>query len=406
MSAQLRAPTPSPFADLFALDPKVSYLNHGAFGACPHSVLAVQQRFRAQVEQNSLHFFLRELEGLFDQTRAVLAPFLGAKSADLVFVPNATAGVNTVLTSIDQEPGSEVVITDHTYPACRNAVEYWAKRRSATVRVAKLPFPLASAAELVSAILDAVTPRTQLVLLDHVTSPSGLVMPVETLVPLLRERGIDTLVDGAHGPGMLPLDLEQLGATYYTGNLHKWCCAPKGAAFLWVPKERQDSIHPLVISHGWSTVRTDRSRFLLEFDWPGTLDPSAILSIPAALSFLSGLFEGGFPALYAHNRALALRGRDALCRALGTPAPCPDSMIGSLAAVLFPERTPKSPTPDALYAALVARGIEVPIVPMPGYPSGFVRIAAQVYNTEAQFVALGQALREELGLTATASAPG
>jgi isopenicillin-N epimerase len=388
----------SPFAKHFLLDPNVVYLNHGAFGACPRPVLAVQQQVRERLERNPLHFFMRELEGLFDETRAVLAPFLGAKAEDLVFVPNATAGVNTVLASLEQEAGTDVVVADHTYPACRNAVEYWARRRSVEVRVATLPFPLTSADELTQAVLAQVTPRTRLVLLDHVTSPSGLVVPLEELVRTLRERGIDTLVDGAHGPGMLPLDLERLGATYYTGNLHKWCCAPKGAAFLWVPRERQPAIHPLVISHGWAVARTDRPRFLLEFDWPGTLDPSAVLSVPAALSFLSGLFAGGLPALYAHNRALALAGRSALCAALGTPPPCPDSMIGSLAAVLFPERTPKVPTPEALYAALVARSIEVPIVGMPGYPSGFVRIAAQVYNSEAEFAILGQALREELGL--------
>jgi isopenicillin-N epimerase len=387
-----------PFADHFTLDPDVTYLNHGAFGACPRPVLAVQQEFRDRLERNPVHFFIRELETRLDETRAVLAPFLGAKPEDLVFVPNATAGVNTVLSAIDQQAGSEVIITDHTYPACRNAVEYWARRRSVQVRVAKLPFPLSSPEQITEAVLAALTPQTQLVLLDHVTSPSGVIVPIEILIRALRERGIDTLIDGAHGPGMLPVDLERLGATYYTGNLHKWCCAPKGAAFLWVARERQPAIHPLVISHGWAAPRTDRPRFLLEFDWPGTLDPSAILSIPAALSFLSGLFPGGLPALYAHNRALALKGRDSLCVALGTPAPAPDSMLGSLAAVLFPEHTPKVPTPDALYNALVARGFEVPIVPLPGFPSGFVRIAAQVYNSEAEFVALGAALREELGL--------
>jgi isopenicillin-N epimerase len=389
----------SAFAEHFTLEPNVTYLNHGAFGACPRPVQAVQQEFRARLERNPLHFFMREMEGLFDEVRAVLARFLGSKPEDLVFVPNATAGVNTVLAAIDQEAGTDVVITDHTYPACKNAVEYWARRRSVQVRVAKLPWPVASAEELSEAVLSAVTPRTRLVLLDHITSPSGLILPIEELVRALRERGIDTLVDGAHGPGMVPVDLERLGATYYTGNLHKWCCAPKGAAFLWVPRERQPTIHPLVISHGWAIQRTDRPRFLLEFDWPGTLDPSAILSVPAALSFLSGLFTGGLPALYAHNRALALNARDTLCAALGTAPPAPDSLLGSLAAVLFPERTPKAPTPDTLYNALVARGFEVPIVPLPGFPSGFVRIAAQVYNSEAEFTALAIALREELGLS-------
>jgi len=390
--------TRSHFARHFSLDPDVIYLNHGAFGACPLVVQAKQAQIRERLEHNPVHFFLRELERQLDETRAVLGPFVGARPDDLAFVPNATAGVNTVLSALELPVGSEIVIADHTYPACRNAVQYWAARRSHQVRVAKIPFPLASADEISQAILTEVNARTRLVLLDHVTSPSGLIIPVESLVRTLHERGIDTLIDGAHGPGMLPLELERLGAAYYTGNLHKWCCAPKGAAFLWVRRDCQALIHPLVISHGWAIPRTDRSRFLLEFDWPGSFDPSAILSVPTALSFLEGLFEGGFPALYAHNHALALNGRNALCAALGTPPPCPDELLGSLAVSLFPEVTPKVPTPDALYNALVARGIEVPIVPLPGYPSGFVRIAAQVYNSESEFSVLGDALREELGL--------
>lgn len=391
-------PPRSELARHFSLDPSVTYLNHGAFGACPIEVQKVQEEYRARLERNPLHFFLRELEQAFDGVRAVLAPFLGAKPEDLAFVPNATAGVNTVLASLEQTAGSDVVITDHTYPACKNAVEYWAKRRKVAVRVAKIPFPLASSGQLAEAVLRQITPNTRLVLLDHITSPSGVIAPIESLVHMLRERGIDTLVDGAHGPGMVPINLEALGAAYYTGNLHKWCCAPKGAAFLWVPRERQPTIHPLVISHGYAVERTDRPRFHLEFDWPGTLDPSAILAVPAALAFLGKLFPGGEEALYAHNRALALRAREILCAALGTAPPAPDDMIGSLAAVLFPEHTSKAPTPDALYNALLARGFEVPIVPLPGFPSGFVRIAAQVYNSEPEFTALAQALRAELGL--------
>jgi isopenicillin-N epimerase len=398
ISALPAAAARSPFAEHFSLDPQISYLNHGAFGACPRVVQETQRQFRDLLERNPVHFFMRELEHRLDETRAVLGPFLGAKSDDLGFVPNATAGVNTVLSALEFETGAEIVINDHTYPACRNAVQYWAGRRGLQTRIAKIPFPVSAPEELIAAILAEVTPRTKLVLLDHITSPSGLIMPLETLVSTLHERGIDTLVDGAHGPGMLPLDLDRLGAAYYTGNLHKWCCAPKGAAFLWVRRDRQALIHPLVISHGWAAPRTDRSRFLLEFDWPGTLDASAILSIPKALELLAGLFPGGMPALYAHNHALAMKGRDALCVALGTAPPSPDAMLGSLAVALFPSKTPKVPTPDTLYNALLARNIEVPIVPLPGYPSGFVRIAAQVYNTESEFVALGEALREELGL--------
>jgi isopenicillin-N epimerase len=392
----------SPFSQHFTLDPNVIYLNHGAFGACPPVVQAVQREFRDRLERSPVHFFIRELEGLLDETRSVLGPFLGARGEDLAFVPNATAGVNTVLSALEFEAGDEIVISDHTYPACRNAVQYWTARRSLGVRIAKLPFPVSSSEALSAAILEQVTGRTKLVLLDHITSPSGLILPIRELVSALAARGIDTLIDGAHGPGMLPIDLDTVGAAYYTGNLHKWCCAPKGAAFLWVRRDKQALIHPLVISHGWAAPRADRSRFQLEFDWPGTLDASAILSVPSALGFLGGLFEGGFPALYAHNHALALRGREILCAALGTGPPAPDALLGSLAVALFPQVTPKVPTPHALYHALVARGIEVPIVPFLGYPSGFVRIAAQVYNSEAEFVALGEALREELGLSSSA----
>ena len=363
-----RPVTRSPFARaLSALDPTVHYLNHGAFGACPRVVQDAQRQIRELLEHNPVHFFMRELERRLAETRGILGPFLGANPDDLGFVPNATTGVNTVLSALEFEAGAEIVITDHTYPACRNAVQYWAGRRGLQTRIAKLPFPVSSPEELTRAILAEVTPLTKLVLLDHITSPSGLIMPLESLVGTLHERGIDTLVDGAHGPGMLPLDLDGLGAAYYTGNLHKWCCAPKGAAFLWVRRDRQALIHPLVISHGWAAPRSDRSRFLLEFDWPGTLDPSAILSVPTALDFLASLFPGGMPDLYAHNHALALHGRDSLCAALGTLPPSPDAILGSLAVALFPVQTPKVPTPDELYNDLVATRVapKVPIVPRP-----------------------------------------
>jgi isopenicillin-N epimerase len=253
--------------------------------------------------------------------------------------------------------------------------------------------------DVVGAIVDKVTPRTRLAVLDHVTSPTGLVFPIERLVSELSNRGVETLVDGAHGPGMLPLDLSHLGASYYTGNFHKWCCAPKSAAFLWVRRDRQAAVRPLVISHGANTVRADRSRFLLEFDWPGTVDPTALLSVPAAIRFLGQLVEGGAAALREQNRTLALSARRTLCGALGTPAPCPDEMVGSLAAILFPVSTPNAPAPSVLHDRLEnSYRIQVPIVPWPGRPSGFVRIAAQAYNHPAQYEELAEALCSELGV--------
>jgi isopenicillin-N epimerase len=384
----------------WTLDPDVAYLNHGAFGACPRSVLEVQAEWRARLEREPVRFYLGELERHLDEVRAVVGDFVGGAPADLVFLANATAGVNTVLASLRLEEGDEILVTDHGYNACLNAVEYWASRAGGRASLARVAFPVKSPDDVVSAVLEKVTPRTRLAVLDHVTSPTGLVFPIERLVGELSNRGVDTLVDGAHGPGMLPLDLSILGAAYYTGNFHKWCCAPKSAALLWVRRDLQAAVRPLVISHGANAPRTDRSRFLLEFDWPGTIDPTALLSVPAAIRFLGQLFEGGVPELRAHNRALALGARRILCGALGTPAPCPDEMVGSLAAILFPNPTPKAPPPDELHDRLERdHRIQVPIVAWPGRLSGFVRVAAQAYNSPAQYQKLAEALRAELGLT-------
>ena len=215
-------------AQHWKLDPEITFLNHGSFGACPTRVLARQSELRTQMEGEPLRFFMRELEPLLDAARASLAAFVHAPSSDIAFVNNATAGVNTVLRSLRLEPGDELLTTSHVYNACRNAMEYVAAQCDARVVIAPVPFPIQSPGEVVQSVLERVTPRTRLVLLDHITSPTGLILPIEDILPTLHEKGIDTLVDGAHAPGMIPLDITALGATYYTGNCHKWVCAPKG----------------------------------------------------------------------------------------------------------------------------------------------------------------------------------
>src|SRR5262245_22996406 len=298
--------SPSSLARLWGLDGSVTFLNHGSFGACPLRVLERQQELRRRLEAEPVRFMIRELEAELDRARAALAAFVGADPDDLVFVPNATTGVNTVLRSLPLRAGDELLITNQAYNACHQALNAVAEQSGATVTVVPVPFPLRDASEIVDAVLAAVTPRTRLALLDHVTSPTGLVLPLERLVPALAERGVDSLVDGAHAPGMVPLDLRRLGAAYCTANCHKWPCPPKGAALLVVRGDRQSLVHPLVTSHGRNSPRRDRSRFQLEFGWTGTDDPTACLCVPDALEHLGAQLPGGWPQLMRANHELAL----------------------------------------------------------------------------------------------------
>jgi isopenicillin-N epimerase len=387
-------------AALWPLDRGVAFLNHGSYGACPTEVLRYQAALRAEMEAEPVRFLGRELDGRLDAAREALAVFVGADPDDLAFISNATSGVNAVLRSLALSAGDEVLTTDHAYAACRNTLDYVAGRCGARVNVAVVPFPVSSEDAVVDAVLAKVTPRTCLALIDHITSPTGLILPIERLVAELARRGVETLVDGAHAPGMVPLDLRTLGATYYSANCHKWLCAPKGSAFLWVHRDRQADIHPLTISHGATAVRPGRSRFRLEFDWTGTQDPTAWLTVPKAIDYMGGLVSGGWPALMARNRALALAARELLCVAAGSPPPCPDPMIGSLASVILPD-SPTMETGWRVRDPLQGRlfdgwGMEVPIMRWPGAPKRLLRISAQLYNSPEQYAHLAQALRDEL----------
>ena len=377
------------WAQYWSLDPAIVFLNHGSFGACPLPVLALQQQLRQRIERQPLQFFGRDLEQLLDRARIDLAAFVGADADDLAFIPNATTGINTILRSLTFEPGDELLTTNQEYNACRNALDFVAAQSGAKIVVAEVPYPIESSQQAIEPILQAVSSKTRLALLDHITSQTGLVFPIAEIIRLLTAQGVDTLIDGAHAPGMVALDLSAIAPTYYSANAHKWLCSPKGAAFLYVQRDKQDKIRPLTISHGANSPRRDRSRFRLEFDWTGTDDPTAYLCVPEAIRFMGSLLPGGWSELMAHNRAKAIAARKILCEILKVAPPCPDEMVGSLATVPLSDGSHVE-----LQDALLGFGIEVPIVPYPAAPNRLVRVSAQLYNTLDQYEKLGQAIVE------------
>jgi isopenicillin-N epimerase len=387
----------NPFKQFWHLDPAIAFLNHGAFGACPIPVLEYQQSLRYKLEQQPLQFLSREIEERLDEARSGLAQFLNTTSANLVFVPNATTGVNAVLRSLKFQPGDTVVTINQAYNACRNALNFIAERHGLEIFVADIPYPIATPEQVIDVVLSTVTPSTKLVLLDHVVSQTGYVLPIAPIIQSLNLRGIETLIDGAHAPGMLPLNLLELGATYYTGNCHKWMCAPKGAAFLHIKPEHQAQIYPTTISHGHNDTRLNRSRFHLEFDWTGTWDPTAYLSIPTAIDFMGRLLPGGWPALMEHNHTQVLAACQMLSQMLEIPLPCPKTMVGSIATLPLPAKQLQSVDHNQLNLMLWQQDkIEVPIIPFPDASHYLVRISSQVYNHAEEFERLAKALKSNL----------
>jgi isopenicillin-N epimerase len=408
---------PSDLARHWALDPAITFLNHGSFGATPRDVLEAQRGWRDRMEAQPVQFLARDLPGLLAGARAELGAFIGAEPDDLAFVTNATGAVNAVVRSLRFEPGDELLTDDHEYNATINVLRHVADRDGARVVVARIPFPTVSEDDVVDAVLGAVTERTRLVLISHVTSPTALVFPIERIVGALAERGIETLVDGAHAPGLLPLDLDRLGAAWYTGNLHKWVCAPKGAAFLHARRDRQAGIRPNTISHGANAVlgapgdHSGSTRYRAEFDWQGTLDPTPWLAIGDALRTVGGLVDGGWPAIMARNHELTLQARTRLAAVIGLdPATlAPTSMLGSMLALPLPTSGPLAMTgagsspldTDPLQRILLDRfRIEVPIYPWP-VPAAespdaarrLIRISSALHNGDVDVERLAESLQ-------------
>jgi isopenicillin-N epimerase len=375
------------------------------------------------LERELVRWFVVEMDAEIDTARRPVAALMGARDQDVVFVPNATHGVTAVLMSVCMAgqlgPGDEVLVTSHEYLACMNNLRRLAGIWGFTIVSATLPpFPIGSAEEVAAAVLARITSRTKLALISHVTSPSGLVLPVELMLPALQRAGVRVLLDGAHGAGFVPLNVarwESMGVHWYTTNAHKWLCAPKGSAMLWTTEREQWVTRPATLSNFAESGKPGRSRYQTEFDYVGTMDPSACLTVADAIAEVPRIAEEesgrvcGWDDVMKRNREMVLRGREVVCDALGVKPPAPDGMIGSLASVVLPDHPPeiaerlwKRPSPygDGLQVELLARhGIQIPVIRSAhaGKPrQRWVRLSAQLYNSIEQYVYLARALVEEI----------
>ena len=365
----------------FRLDPGLIHANHGSYGAVPKAIAEAQQEIRAQLAANPTGFLRDRYPGLIRAAATRVAEFLGGTAEDWVFVENATSGVSTVLATMDLSPGDEVLITDQTYGAVRKAVAQLCRRTGAQLAEARIRLPVSSPAEIVAAVTAAATDRTRLAVLDHVTSPCGLVFPIAELCRFFRARGIPVLVDGAHGPANLDVDVTALGADFYTGNAHKWLCAPPGAGMLWCRPEHQEHFRPLVISHGYEDGYTSA------FDWPGTRDPSAWLSVPAAMDFHA---QNGGAKLRERNRQSARAAAEHLAAEFNTVPAAPPEMQASMAALkLFPDRELSQPDCAALQHRIEAEQNAVVAITTGGGAT-WLRLSAAIYTDTEDLVEAGR----------------
>lgn len=397
----MRRPLPprSRFGELWDLSDDVCFLNHGSFGACPREVLAFRESLVRELESEPMDFLVRRLPALLAEQTAFLEEFLSAWHGSVVLVPNATAGVNTVLRSLRLGEGDEVIVAGSEYFSTRNSALFNAGLSGAVVRTVPLPFPVADPAEVSVPLLSAVGPRTRLVILDHISSPTAIVLDVRSIVRQLADRGVEVLVDGAHGPGGVPLALEEIGAAYYTGNCHKWLCSPKVCAVLCVRPDMQSGIHPLSISHLRADLDSPLSDFQLEFMWNGTPDPAPALSVKRSVEFMGSLLPGGWAELMERNRAMAREAGIRLARALGEQPPSPESMSGPMSAVCLPWVEPPSP-PGVLWLDPLQvwlreeKGIEIPVTWTSSPRRRILRLSAQLYNSPEEYDYLVQSVLE------------
>lgn len=370
-----------PNRSAWTLDPGIAYLNHGSFGATPTCVLAEQQALREKMERNPVDFLLRRLPELLESVRATVATFLRADAEGLVFVDNATTGTQTVIAQARLQPGDEVLATDHCYPAVLAQLRRATESTRALLRTAQVPLSVSDRAQVAEAVLSRLTRRTKLAVVDHVASGSGLVFPVEEIAAECRRQGVPVLIDSAHGPGQLPVDLDRIGADYWVGNMHKWVCAPKASAVLQVAPQWRDTLRPLVASHGFG------DGYQASFDWTGTRDPTALLAVPTALDFFG---RAGWLEVWQRNDGLAAQGAQLIADRLGTEVPLGPGLSAAMRLVPLAQPLDEAGARHLEHMLAEVHRVMVPVTDHGGWR--WLRVSAQLYNTVRDYERLADAL--------------
>lgn len=397
MNAVRDLPAPGPLAGHWNLGDDIVFLNHGSFGGCPSEVMKHREKLLWELAGDPMEFLLKRHQPLLGELTAALEDFTSAQPGSIVMVENATTGINTILRNLPLKRGDSVMVADQEYFSSANALRVLAEDLGLSVIKVEIPWP-ADPESVLAAFQQAVEPGVRYAVVDHAVSSSGIVLPLKEIIGLLNSHGIGTVVDGAHGPGQLPLDLSGLGCVAYTGNCHKWLCSPLTSALLYVRPDYQEGFRPLVISHLPDEFDYGCSDFKVYFSWNGTPDPTPVLSVPSAMDYMEGLLPGGWEEVMDTNRSLALEGRDLICSALGTEPVCPDSMVGSMASAVIPGPVPPRGRglhwTDPLQKSLRDDyGIVVPVTRIRDGSVRLIRISAQLYNSIEQFEYLADALR-------------
>jgi isopenicillin-N epimerase len=382
----------------FPIRKGLTQLNNGSYGCCPEVIGSAQSELRRRLEGDPVHFFKHELEFYCDDARGAIGRFVNAPAEDIALIPNGTVAVSTVLNNLDLQEGDEILITDHEYMATMNELDKLCKATGAVVKIAPITFPAADPDQAADSILGAVTPKTKLALISHICSASALVLPVESIVPELRAKGIDVFLDGAHTPGQIALDIGKLNPTWYAASCHKWLATPKGTGFIYTSKDRQSGFKPLALSCRVHEIREDRPAFLCDFDYMGTNDYTGNLVIPVAIEHMGAQLPGGWDALYKRNHDLVVAGAGIICEALGIEQLVPESMIGTMVGIPLPgEVTAGRIYDDSLWDALYTKhNIQVPVWALGDIHPRVMRVSAQLYNTIEDFEKLARALALEL----------